>query len=292
MGDYMRQHRLQTATFFARQTWYRPFRAAQPWLAAVVVSLTAACASVHALTPISQSYATADKLPLGAIVGLKDNTADQVEAANSSTADGIIGVVINADTSLLSLTNGKSDQVQVATSGTTPVLVSDINGPITKGDHITASPIAGVGMKATDNVRIVGIAQSDLTGATEESYKDKQGAAHTVHIGQVPVLVNVSYYFKEPDKTIIPSALQNVANALAGKNVSALPIIISAAIFVITIIIVASIAYSMIRSSIISVGRNPMSQSAIYRDLIQMSALDLGILAVGLIAIYLVLTRL
>jgi hypothetical protein len=58
------------------------------------------------------------------------------------------------------------------------------------------------------------------------------------------------------------------------------------------LIVVSSIIYSMIRSSIISVGRNPMSQSAIYRDLIQLSALVIGILAVGLISVYLVLTRL
>lgn len=39
-------------------------------------------------------------------------------------------------------------------------------------------------------------------------------------------------------------------------------------------------------------GRNPMSQSAVHRDLIQLSALVLGILAVGFTALYLVLTRL
>jgi poly-D-alanine transfer protein DltD len=82
-----------------------------------------------------------------------------------------------------------------------------------------------------------------------------------------------------------------LANALAGKTVSALPILISLAIFIITIIVVVSIVYAMVRSSIISVGRNPMSQSAIYRDIIQLSALVLAILAVGVISIFLVLTR-
>jgi hypothetical protein len=48
----------------------------------------------------------------------------------------------------------------------------------------------------------------------------------------------------------------------------------------------------MIRSSIISVGRNPLSQSAVYRDLIQLSALVLVILAVGLAAIYFILSKL
>jgi len=47
----------------------------------------------------------------------------------------------------------------------------------------------------------------------------------------------------------------------------------------------------MIRSGIISVGRNPMSQSAIYRDIIQLSVLVLGILTVAIISIYVILTR-
>lgn len=260
--------------------------------AALVILFGLSTATAHALTSISQSYTSSGQVPIGSIVGLQNNSSDQVDPSNTTTADSIIGVVINADTSLLSLSNEHGNQVQVATSGTAPVLVSDINGPIARGDHITASPIAGVGMKATENVRIIGIAQSDFTDGSEQSYTDTQGKKNTVRIGQVPLLVNVAYYFKQPDKTIIPSALQNVANALAGKSVSTVPIIISAAIFIITIIVVSSIVYSMIRSSIISVGRNPMSQSAIYRDLIQMSALVLVILGVGLTSIYLVLTKL
>lgn len=248
---------------------------------------------VHAVTTISQSYTTSSQIAVGSIVSLEKNSSDQVTPSSIMNVDTLIGVVINASNALLSLSNDKqSNQVQVATSGTAQVLVSDINGTVAEGDHITASPINGVGMKATDNVRIIGIAQGDLSGGSKQTYKDKAGKEHSAIIGQVPVLVNVAYFFKEPDKTIIPQALQNLANSMAGKKVSSLPIIISGGIFVIMIIVVSSIIYSMIRSSIISVGRNPMSQSAIYRDLIQLSALVLGILAVGIIAIYLVLTRL
>lgn len=262
------------------------------WLAGVFVMSLLLSFSVHAVTPISQSYTSTDQLAVGSVVSLKSNTSDQVIAASSTTSDSLLGVVINANSSLLSLSNDQANQVQIATSGTEQVLVSDINGSIKRGDHITASPISGVGMKATDNVRIIGIAQSDLTASTKQTYKDKSGQEHSVNVGTMPVLINVSYFFKQPDKTIIPGALQNVANALAGKNVSTAPILIAGAIFLIMLIVVSSIIYSMIRSSIISVGRNPMSQSAIYRDLIQLSALVIGILAVGLIAIYLVLTRL
>ncbi len=128
--------------------------------------------------------------------------------------------------------------------------------------------------------------------ATSETYKTKDGQEKEVTVGQVTVLVNVAYFFKEPEKTIVPAAIQNVANGLAGKKVETLPILLAAGVFLITLIIVASFIYSMIHSSIISVGRNPMSQAAIYRDLLQMSSLVLTILAAGMVSIYLILTKL
>lgn len=248
--------------------------------------------SVSALTTISQGYTTDKPLSLGAIVSLEKDSSDKIIAASTSNVDNLFGVVIENESSLLSVSNGQENQVQIATSGTVPVLVSDINGPVKRGDHITASPIAGVGMKATGNVRIIGIAQSDMKLGKKQTYKEKNGKEGSATLGEVPALINVAYFFKEPEKTLIPSPIQNIANSLAGKPVSTLPILISAAIFIITLIVVVSIIYSMIRSSIISVGRNPMSQSAVYRDLIQLSALVLAILTVGLIAIYLVLTKL
>lgn len=249
---------------------------------------------VHGVIPVSQNYISEEKLPLGSIVSLKKDTTDQVVASLSSNAENLIGVVISDDGSLLTLSNPKGNQVNIATSGTVPVIVSDINGIIKQNDHITASPIAGVGMKATANVRIIGIAQGDMkvTNEGKQDYTTKDGHKYSVQLGQVPLLVNVSYFFKEPDKSIVPTAIQNVANSLAGRQVSTLPIIVSGAIFLVTIIVVMSIIYSMIKSSIISIGRNPMSQSAVYRDLIQMSALVLAILTVAVVSIYLVLTKL
>lgn len=248
-------------------------------------------ASAYAITTLSETYTSSGNLVAGSLVSLNKNSEDHVTASSTDNANNLFGVVINNGNSLLTLGTGTSNQVQVATSGVEEVLVSDINGPVSAGDPITASPIAGVGMTATQNVRIIGIAQSDLKG-TEQSYKDKNGKTGSAHIGTIPVNVNVSYFYKQPDKTVIPSALQNLANSLAGKKVNPLPIIISAGIFLVTLIVIASIVYSMIKSSIVSVGRNPMSQSAIYRDMVQMSALVVGIVVVAVVAIYLILTKL
>jgi hypothetical protein len=247
---------------------------------------------ISAAALISQSYTTDQTLAIDSLVSLKDNSADAVVAANHTNADNLLGIIVSADSSSLSLTNNLSNQVQVATSGTLHVLVSDINGTVVRGDFITASPISGVGMKATDNARIVGVAQGTVEGGASQTIKDDQGKDKVVKVGEVAVLVNVSSYFKQPDKTLVPSAVQNVANAFAGRNVAALPILVSAGIFVVTLLVVVIIIYSMIRNGIISVGRNPLSQSAVYRNVIQMSGLVLGILAASFVAIYLVLTKL
>lgn len=247
--------------------------------------------TAHALTVISESYQSQSTLPVGTIVSLVKDSRTDVEPSLTSNVDNLLGVTINPDSSLITVSTGNTQQAQIATSGTLPVMVSNINGEVKRGDHVTASPLKGLGMLANGNVRVVGIAQGDMTSRREEIIKDVDGNDQKVTIGEVPVLINVAYFFKEPEKSVIPASLQNVANSLAGREVQPIPIIINGAIFIVTIIAVVSIIFSMIRHSIISVGRNPMSQSAVYRDVIHLSALVVGILAVATVAIYMVLTR-
>ena len=269
---------------------HRHFTFVAGLLTLVLSVITVSYASAASL--ISQSYSTTDHLAIDSLVSLKNNSSDEVIAASHTNADNLLGVVVGANSSSLSLTNNLANQVQVATSGTLRVLVSDINGAINHGDYITASPITGVGMKATDNARIIGVSQGSIEGGSKQTIKDNAGKDQSVLVGEVSVLVNVSSYFKQPEKTLIPSAVQNVANAFAGRTVSSLPILLSAGIFVVTLLVVVIIIYAMIRNAIISVGRNPLSQSAVYRNVIQMSGLVLAILAAAFTAIYLVLTKL
>lgn len=290
---YMGVKRTRGASRIGHAARFGGLRQAKAWVTVLTLAVLAIPVTVSGLTSLSQSYTAKDKLAPGSIVSLQNNSSDTISATTITNVNGILGIVINDGNSLLSLTNDGASQIQVASTGVAQVLVSDINGGIAQGDQITASPVAGVGMKATTSVKVVGIAQDGLKKeqGSNESYTDKSGQKHSVLIGQVPVLINVSYYYKQADKTLIPSAVQNLANALAGKPVNSLPILLSLGVFFVTLIIVVSIIYSMIRSSIISVGRNPMSQSAIYRDIIQLSALVVGLLVVAVVSIYMILTR-
>lgn len=251
-------------------------------------------AAAMATTLISQGYAADSALAPGSIVSLKKDSISDVSSATISSAGSILGVVITNGNSQLSVSTDGKNQVQVVTSGIERVLVSDINGNIKAGDEITASPISGVGMKVSTTTKVVGVAQDSFPNSTstDQTYKDKGGQTHKAKIGQVSVLVNVAYFYKQPDKTVLPAALQNLANTLAGRTVNTLPIIISVVIFIITLIVVVSIIYSLIHSSIISVGRNPMSQSAVYRNVIQLSLLVVVILAASVVAIFMVLRKL
>jgi hypothetical protein len=257
------------------------------FLAALTLPLT-----VKAATLLSQSYSADKALPVGSIVSLEKGSTDHVTASSAKNSNYILGVVVNANNSQLSISSGKTNQVNVAADGIQQVLISDINGKTEVGDSVTASPIEGVGMKATASVKVIGVAQDSFPNntASEASYKDSKGE-HKVKVGEIPISVNVAYYYKQPEKSIIPQSIQNLANALAGKKVNPLPIIISMGIFIVTMIVVVSIVYSMIHSSIISVGRNPMSQAAVYRNVIQLSVLVVVILGVAVGAIFLVLTK-
>lgn len=264
------------------------------WLLAGVAAVFVVSGSVAALTSIVQAYKIAKTPPIGSIVSLQSSASDTVLLANTKNVNNLFGVTVPESNALLSLSSGTGNQVQVATSGVTTMLVSDINGPIKTGDEITSSPVDGVGMKATENVKVIGVAQENLgdsPGKSKSKYTDENKQQHSIVIGQIPTLVNVSYYYKQPDKTLIPSVIQNIANTVAGKKVSPLPIIICLVIFLVSLISIFSLIYAAIRSSIISVGRNPMSQSAVYRSLLQVTVLVLFIAGVAVTAIFLILTR-
>lgn len=242
-------------------------------------------------TYIAESYTSEEALPMSSIVSLKENASDSVVATNTGNVDTMIGVVIDRSDASISVSNGKDKQVQVAKNGTLQVLVSDINGTVEQGDYVTGSPINGVGMRATGSTKVIGIAQNSLTNGVAQKIKGSDGVEQNVKVGTVTILVSVSGYIEKSENSFIPRPVQEIANTLAGRTVSALPILLSLGVFLVTLIVVTIIIYSMVRNGIISVGRNPLSSSAIYRNVIQLSVLVLGILVGAGVIIYFILTR-
>lgn len=240
---------------------------------------------------ISQGFLTSEtNVTTGALMTMKTGSTNTVELANAVRAGRLIGVV--GDNTLLEL-GDQSENVQVVTSGVAQVLVSDANGSVNAGDKITASPIEGIGMKATTSVQVVGIAQASLSSVQAQSrtVQGADGSPVQVKIGKIPVQVNVTFYLAPEDKqSFMPVFLQDFANAVSGREVSPVRVMIAALILVLAFVSIAVLLYSTVKSSIISIGRNPLSEKAVRKSIFQIGGTVVGILLLTLITIYLILT--
>lgn len=239
---------------------------------------------------IAQGFpvSTSDAIVAGALVATAKGSTQTIEAASTDSTARLIGVI---DTDpLVSISTG-SKEAQVVLSGTTSVLVSDINGAITAGDKITASPIAGVGMRATADGSIVGTAQASFTAANGQAraIKDNRGKLHTVHIGYVQLQVGVAYY-RAPGSDFLPPFIQRIADGIAGKPVSLIRITAASLLLLISFVGITVFVYTATHSAMISLGRNPLASKQILRGLYQ-AILVAAIAVIGtLLASYLILT--
>lgn len=245
--------------------------------------------SAQGASSIAQGFETEDPgIVSGALVSLKTGSANTVELATIKNTDRLLGVA--GQDSLIELSSG-AGSVQVVTTGEAAVLVSDINGTVKAGDKITTSPIAGVGMKALTSTVVIGTAQANLSTTETREITDKSGKKQTVKIGPVSIQVDKVFYEAPQDQnSFVPPVLQDFANNLAGRPVSPVRVMVAGFLMVSVFITVIVLLYSSVRSSIISIGRNPLSQSAVRRSLLQVGLTVLGVMAFTVIVIYFILT--
>ncbi len=247
--------------------------------------------SAQGASSIAQGFQTDDPgIVSGALVSLKKGTANNIELATIENTDQLLGVA--GQDSLIELTSG-SGTVQIITTGQGVVLVSNINGEVRTGDKITTSPIAGVGMKAFTSTLVIGTAQANLSDVhnDDRSITDKNGKKQIVKIGAIPVQVDKVFYEAPQDQnSYVPPVMQNFANNLVGRPVSPVRVMISGLLILFVFVTVIVLLYSSVRSSIISIGRNPLSQNAVRRSLLQVGLTIFGVMAFTVIVVYLILT--
>ncbi|QHN43282.1 hypothetical protein GII36_05545 [Candidatus Mycosynbacter amalyticus] len=270
---------------------------------AVIVTAVAAVAPVWSLsTGGVQSYAADNSMSTGTIVQLAGKDANQVTVAKQAQLENMFGVVVDrSEVSIQISDDSIANQTYVAASGAHNTLVSTQNGEIKKGDFVTLSAIDGVAMKAgtrDQQKTVFGRAQQDFNGKgvvlSTTSLKDTSGKdAKTVKIGAIPVTVDIKTNPNEKEKIStkanLPEQLQRVGEQIAEKEVNPIRIYLSIAITIISLIVAVIVVYSGVRSSVISIGRNPMSKKSIFRALLEVILTGLLIVIVGLFAVYLLL---
>jgi hypothetical protein len=248
---------------------------------------------------LSQGYATTSAVATGSLVALDAKSSGSVVIADLNNAARLFGVVVAPSSASISLTDSSAGtgQVQVATTGTAQVLVTNAGGDIHSGDYISISQVAGVGQKAgSTSTRVIGTALADFTGSgdgvTKRTIDDGTGKKE-VAIGQIPVGIYVSSYTATDGKQsyVVPNWLQNLTNTLAGKAVSPVRIIIAGLILIVALISISVLLYSAVRNSIISIGRNPLSRNGVLKGMLTIGTIAIAMLAVTAIAMYLVISR-
>jgi hypothetical protein len=246
---------------------------------------------------VTQSYGADGPLQKGMIVRLTKTDSTKVAALKANESKEMHGVVVAANDAAFTLTGDASKrQIFVATYGRYPVLVSDQNGQIKKGDLITISALDGVGMKAGGQQEVVlGKAVGTFDGhANVEStatLKDSTGNKKEVSIGRITVDIGISHnpLLSSGPAWGIAAYLQNISNGVAGKDVQPIRVYLSLILLIVTTAIAGFVLIGGVRSAVVSIGRNPLAKVAILRGLFQVILSSVIIFVLGLFGVYLLL---
>lgn len=250
---------------------------------------------IYAAT-VSQTFQANGEITSGQIVSL-DKEKNTVVKASSDNIANLYGVSVS--NSAVEFTPNNTAGVTVANTGVIETIVSTLNGPIKSGDPVGVSTIEGVGEKAITISKIIGVAQGSLDDSTTgaKDFEVKEGSASkTIKVATIPVKVEVSNYNPAVgltnsgaiDVSDRNKALQ-VADSIAGKPVKALSLFVAALVLLIAIFVSTFLITSSGYASMISLGRNPLSEKHIMRSLFKLVMVSVGIFTTGVILAYLIL---
>jgi len=273
-------------------------------MGAALTVVAAGLAAVALFTPgkvqaqaVTQSYSADTTLQSGMFVRLDTTVKTKIVSVTQKEAGKTYGVVVQPNDAPLSLSDDNTAQkYYVATTGSYKVLVSDQQGAIKKGDFLVISSYEGIAMRADDSQQYAvakALDNFDGTGSavsSQANLKDSKGGERTVHFGYINADISVARnpLLKESQDGL-PSFLRRASEAIADKQVTALRVYIGAVIAIITAIIVIIMLYAGIRTSITSLGRNPLARGMILRNLFSIIIGAIIILIIGMFAVYLLL---
>jgi hypothetical protein len=220
----------------------------------------------------------------GMVVAIDKAADHSVKPAPANNSSVIYGVSVDPSDAPIALV-GQNSQVFVATNGTYPVLVSTSGGSIKVGDYISMSSINGIAGKAqVGQPEIVGKAESSFNGSTNVI-----SSSSGVRIGKIFVNIAVAKNPIANTDPTVPYALRKITSSIANKSVPVIRVYIALAIFIVALVAAIAILWSGVRSSLISLGRNPLSRHAIFSGMYKVVFTGLGVFIIGLAGVYLLL---
>jgi hypothetical protein len=252
-------------------------------LLALVILAAAAGQRAYA-DNVVEGYTAAQPVEPGMVVAIDKAAARSVKPAPADDSNLIYGVAVDPSDAPITLV-GQNSKVFVATTGSYQVLVTATAGPIKPGDYISMSNINGIAGKAQPGQPvIIGKAQSSFNGSD-----NVVSSSGDTKIGRVYVSIGVAKNPLANSDPTLPYFLRKVANSVANKSVPVIRVYTAMMIFLVSIVAAIVILWSGVRSSLISLGRNPLSRHAIFSGMYKVVITGLGVFIIGLAGVYLLL---
>jgi hypothetical protein len=233
---------------------------------------------------VVKGYVASKPIQTGMVVAIDKAAAGSVKPTPASDSSQIFGVAIDPSDAPIALV-GNNSQVFVATTGTYPVLVSAQGGVIQKGDYISMSSTDGIAGKAHAGQKLIlGRAESGFDGKTATI-----STSDGVNIGRVFVTVAIAKNPVTSSDPTLPAPLRKLADTIGNRSVPVIRVYIALLIFLVSLVATVVVLWSGVRSSMISLGRNPLSRHAIFSGMYKVVFTGIGVFVIGLAGVYLLL---
>lgn len=240
---------------------------------------------------LNQGFQSDEPLQKGMMIKQKDNDNTKIEPVSRSSLKDLKGVVVEKNESPVTIAS-EGQTIFVASSGRYEVLVSDENKEIKKGDYISISSLNGIGMKADSEQSIVlGRAVEDFNGRDGIIGQTTTQDNKSVNFGRIDtdIAIGSNPLKKENQQSTIPRVLTNISSSVTGKQVSTARIWLASIVFLITSVVTVVMLYGGSKSSLLALGRNPLSKSSINRALLQVVLFAIIVFISGMFGVYLLL---
>jgi len=226
------------------------------------------------------SFGVANYLPIlqknvrdGAIISSIDG---KYQLSNREYDPQMMGVV--AENAAVVFKVEGTDQSPVVSSGNAYVLVSGANGPIERGDLITASAKPGIGMKSTKSGYVVGSALEAFNAQSADEVK------------LVNVALNIRYTtFQTRVSQSLFDVLHLSAIATTEEPTTVFKYFLAGLIMVLAFVIGFFSFGRIANTGIEALGRNPLASRMIQLGIMLNVLITVAIIASGLVMAYFVL---
>jgi hypothetical protein len=238
---------------------------------------------------VSEDFVTNLTFKPGLLVSTSKDVSGGLDLATVSNSGYLLGVVTSSANTAISF-GKQSANTTVALNGVVAAYVTDANGEIKKGSLIGASWLEGVGMAVQQDQqdRVVGVAQEDLNISTAKDFNDVDtpSGKRTVKVGSIAIRLS-----DPPSQHVVAnqSGVSGFTSKLAGRQVSFARVVSAFLIFTLALLVCAVFIRNSIKYSFVSLGRNPMASRPIYRSLLQVSLVSMGVILIGTAVAYAVI---